>query len=144
MLDLFHMKDTNCLFCKIVAGEIPAEKVYEDADTLAFLDIKPVNPGHTLVIPKDHYENVFEAPEEVWGKVMQSVKKVAHAMKNGLPVDDLNIAMNNGKHAGQVIFHAHVHVIPRYEGDGFELWHGKDYAEGQSKIIAEKIKNALN
>jgi histidine triad (HIT) family protein len=143
MLCLSHMKDTNCLFCKIVAGEIPCEKVYEDENTLAFLDIKPVNPGHTLIVPKEHYENVFEAPEEVWGHVMQTVKKVSHAIKDGLPVADLNIAMNNGKHAGQVIFHAHVHVMPRYENDGFELWHGKDYAEGQAKVIAEKIKKVL-
>jgi len=137
------MKDTNCLFCKIIAGEIPAEKVYEDADTLAFLDIRPVNPGHTLVIPKEHYENVFDAPEAVWTKVAQSVKKVAHAIQEGLPVGDLNIAMNNGAHAGQVVFHAHVHIMPRHEGDGFELWHGTAYQDGQAKVVAEKIRKAL-
>lgn len=138
------MNTENCLFCKIVAGEIPAEKVYEDADTLAFLDIiKPVNPGHTLVIPKEHYENVFEAPEDVWSKVMLSVKKVSHAIQKGLSANDLNIIMNNGKHAGQVIFHAHIHIMPRHAGDGLELWHGKAYETGQSGIIAEKIKNAF-
>lgn len=143
MLDCLYMKDTNCLFCKIAAGEIPCEKVYEDADTFAFLDIRPINPGHTLVIPKEHYANVFEAPEETWGKVMQTVKKIAGALKKGLPMDDLNIAMNNGVSAGQVVFHAHVHMMPRHAGDGYELWHGKEYLAGESKIIAEKIKSAL-
>ena len=143
MLDYSHMKDTNCLFCKIVAGEIPCEKIYEDADTLAFLDIMPVNPGHTLIIPKEHYANVFEAPADVWGKVMDTVKKVAHGIQAGIPSPDLNIAMNNGKLAGQVVFHAHVHVMPRHEGDGYELWHGKKYEDGGAKQIADKIKNAL-
>lgn len=133
----------DCLFCKIVAGEIPAEKVYEDADTLAFLDIKPVNPGHTLVIPKEHYENIFEAPTDAWAKVMETVKKVAHAIQAGLPTNDLNLAMNNGKYSGQVVFHAHVHIMPRHEGDGYELWHGKDYTPGEMKEYAVKIKNAL-
>ncbi len=133
----------DCLFCKIVVGSIPAEKVYEDADTMAFLDIKPVNPGHTLVIPKAHYENIFEAPEDAWGKVMQTVKKVAHAMKLGLPADDLNLTMNNGTHAGQVVFHAHVHLIPRHEGDGYKLWHGKDYPAGEMNEIGKKISNAM-
>ena len=137
------MNDTNCLFCKIIAGEVPSDKVYEDADTLAFLDIKPVNPGHTLVIPKAHYVNVFDAPEDVWGKVMNTVHKVARAVEKGLPVGDLNIAMNNGKHSGQVVFHAHVHVMPRYEGDGYGLWYGKPYEEGQAQQIAEKIKTAI-
>ncbi len=137
------MKDTNCLFCKIVVGEIPAEKVYEDADTLAFLDIKPVNPGHTLVIPKEHYENILTAPEDVLMKMMATVKKVAHAFKDGLGVDDFNLAMNNGPHAGQVVFHAHLHVMPRHAGDGYELWHGRPYAEGEMKEYAQKLKKAL-
>jgi histidine triad (HIT) family protein len=137
------MKDTNCLFCKIATGEIPCDKVYEDADTLAFLDIRPVNPGHTLVIPKEHCQNVFETPEEIWNKVMQSVQKVAQAIRTGLPTEDLNIAMNNGTYAGQVVFHAHVHIMPRHAGDGFELWHGKMYAEGEASVIAEKIKKAF-
>jgi histidine triad (HIT) family protein len=143
MLELGHMKDTDCIFCKIVASEIPAMKVYEDADTLAFLDINPVNHGHTLVIPKEHYMNVFEAPENVWGKIMSTVKKVAHAVRDGLPVGDLNIAMNNGAHSGQVVFHAHVHIIPRYENDGYQLWHGKPYEEGQAEKTADQIKKAL-
>ena len=137
------MNTTDCIFCKIVAGELPSLKVYEDAETLAFLDIHPVNPGHTLVIPKAHYVNAFEAPEDVWVKMTATVKKVAHAIKEGLPVGDMNIAMNNGKFAGQVVFHAHIHVMPRYENDGHKLWTPKEYKDGEAVLIAEKIKNAL-
>lgn len=133
----------DCLFCKIIAGEIPCEKVYEDETTFAFLDIKPVNPGHTLVIPKAHYVNTLEAPEEVMTQVMKTVKKIAHGLEKGLGVSDFNLAMNNGVRAGQVIFHAHMHVIPRHEGDGYELWKGKEYPEREMQNIGEQIKKAL-
>ncbi|MBP6884391.1 MAG: HIT family protein [Candidatus Pacebacteria bacterium] len=133
----------DCLFCKIITGEIPCEKIYENETTLAFLDIKPVNPGHTLVIPKSHYVNTLEAPEEVMLEVMKTVKKVAHGIEKGLGVSDFNLAMNNGATAGQVIFHAHMHVIPRHEGDGQKLWHGTPYNEGEMQKIALKLKNAL-
>lgn len=137
------MNDTDCLFCKIVAGTVPSEKIYEDAETFAFLDIKPVNPGHVLVIPKAHYTNVFDEPEELWAKVMTTARKIAHALSAGLPTGDVNITTNNGVHSGQVIFHSHVHVIPRYENDGHGLWKGTPYQEGQAKEIAAKIKTAL-
>ena len=138
------MKDTNCLFCKIAAGEIPCEKVYEDADTFAFLDIKPVNPGHLLVIPKEHYANIFEVPNELVTKMMETMKKMAHALKDGLGVEDGNIIMNNGAHAGQTVFHAHMHFIPRHEGDGKNnIWSGKAYEQGEADTIVTKIKTAL-
>jgi histidine triad (HIT) family protein len=143
MLESGYMNDTNCLFCKIVAGELPCEKVYEDEKTLAFLDIKPVNPGHTLVVPKEHYANVFDAPEDAWCKVMQTARTIAHAISQGLPVGDVNIITNNGRHSGQVVFHSHVHVIPRHENDGHGTWLGTPYEEGQAKMIAEKIISAL-
>ena len=137
----FDMPD--CLFCKIVAREIPASVVYEDSETLSFLDINPVNPGHTLVIPKKHATDVFEIDEASWGAVMQVVRKVAHAIERSLSPLGINLAMNNRKGAGQVIFHAHVHVMPRFEGDGHELWKGTPYAEGEAAKVAEKIKAAL-
>ena len=143
MLESSHMNDTNCIFCKIIADQIPSVQIYEDADTLAFLDINPVNPGHTLVIPKTHYVNVFDAPEEMWTRVMATAKKIAHALEKGLPTGDVNITTNNGAHSGQMVFHSHVHVIPRYEGDGFGLWHGTPYKDGEAHEIAEKIKIAL-
>lgn len=135
--------NTDCLFCKIVAGEVPVEKVYEDEDILAFLDIKPINPGHTLIIPKEHYENIFDAPEAVFEKMATGTKKMALALKIGLNADNINIGMNNGPFAGQLVPHAHIHVMPRHEGDGYEAWHGKHYQEGVMKEIADKIKNAL-
>ena len=138
------MKDTNCLFCKIASGEIPSSKVYEDADTFAFLDIKPVNPGHLLVIPKEHYENIFEVPTEILTRMIETMKKMAHALKDSLGIENGNIVMNNGEHAGQTVFHAHLHFIPRHPNDGnSNLWLGKAYEEGQANEIVEKLKNAL-
>ena len=133
----------SCLFCKIVRGEIPAEKVYEDADTFAFLDIKPVNPGHTLVVPKEHYANIFEVPDALVTKMIATVKKIAHGVRDGLGVQDINIAMNNGEHSGQTVFHAHMHVIPRHEGDGHLPWKGTPYKENEADLIAQKIQKAL-
>ena len=138
------MNDTNCIFCKIVAGEIPCEKVYEDENTFAFLDIKPVNYGHTVVVSKEHYMNALEIPEELFMKMIATAKKIAHTFKSALNVGDFNIAMNNGSHAGQTVFHAHIHVIPRVEGDGFVMWHGKrDYEGTEMHDTAEKIKNTF-
>ena len=137
------MNTTDCIFCKIVAGEVPATKIYEDEFTLAFLDIVPVNPGHTLIIPKEHYENVFVAPEETLLHMMRTIKKIAHGIKDGLSVSDMNIAMNNGIHSGQTVYHAHIHLMPRKEGDGYGLWHGKKYEDGEAAKIADKIKGAL-
>ena len=137
------MNTTDCIFCKIIAGEIPATKVYEDENTLAFLDITPVNPGHTLVIPKKHFVNIFETPDEVTLQMMQTIKKIAHGIKDGLKIDNMNIAMNNGIHSGQTVFHAHIHLIPRHEGDGYTMWPGKKYEEGEALKIAEEIKNSL-
>jgi len=114
------MKVENCVFCKIVRGEIKSQKVYEDEEILAFLDINPVNKGHVLVIPKDHYENIFDIPKEKLAKVMEVVQKVAIALKK-MGADGVNIISNNGKAADQHVFHLHVHVIPRYFNDGKEI-----------------------
>lgn len=114
------MQVENCIFCKIVKGEIKSQKVYEDEETLAFLDINPVNKGHVLVIPKEHYENIFDIPREKLNKVMEIVQKVAIAQKK-IGADGVNIVSNNGKAAEQHVFHLHIHVIPRYYNDGKEL-----------------------
>ncbi|MEI6316112.1 MAG: HIT family protein [bacterium] len=137
------MNTTDCIFCKIIAGEIPADKVYEDEHTLAFLDIMPINPGHTLVIPKNHHENIFTLPQETLGHMMKTIKKISMAIKESLHIENINLGMNNGKIAGQVVFHAHVHVMPRIENDGHILWHGKPYGAGESAKIAEQLKKAL-
>lgn len=133
--------DTSCLFCKIVAGQIPAEKVYEDDQVFAFLDIHPVNIGHTLVIPKQHHANLYETPDETLAHLMVVVKKLSAAIKGALNADGINIEMNNDPAAGQIIFHAHIHIVPRFLGDGFTHWHGaRDYAEGEAQEVAAKIK----
>lgn len=137
------MNTTDCIFCKIITGDIPAEKVYEDDTTLAFLDIKPINPGHTLIIPKEHHENLFDIPNETAEKIIVTVKKIAEGIKTGLGIENINIGMNNGSIAGQMVFHAHMHVMPRHENDGYEMWHGKEYESGEASDIANKIKNAL-
>lgn len=133
----------NCIFCKIVRGELPSYKVYEDDSALAFLDIHPVNIGHTLVIPKAHYPDILTTPEDVMARLMTIVKKVSHGVESLAP-DGINISMNNREAAGQVIFHSHIHVIPRYKADGFEMWHGRrGYNDGEAAETAEKIKRVL-
>lgn len=137
------MKDTNCIFCKILEGELPSTKIYEDEHVYAFLDITPVNPGHTLVIPKAHYENMFAVPEDMVLEMMRAVKKIAHGIKDGLGVGSMNVVMNNGVHADQTVFHSHIHLIPRHEHDGHPAWKGAPYKDGQAAEIAEQIKKAL-
>ena len=107
----------ECIFCKIVKGEIPSKKVYEDDDVIAFLDINPANKGHTLVTSKKHYESIYDVDEEVLKKLIVVVKQLADKIKNSLGCDGMNIVQNNGKHAGQLVNHIHFHIIPRFQGD---------------------------
>ena len=136
------MADMASLFTKIIKGEIPSTKVYEDADVLGFLDIKPVNPGHTLVIPKKHYVNVHDMPDELVGKVAIVAKKIADALLK-MGVKGVNIGTNNGEAAGQIVFHAHTHVMPRYGKDKFSIWVGKEYDGNEREAVAEKIRVSL-
>ena len=134
----------NCIFCKIVKGEIPSSKVYEDSEVLAFLDIAPVNIGHALVIPKKHFVNIHDTPEEILGYMMRVAKNIAKAIKETTGAEGINININNEPAAGQIIFHTHLHVIPRYAADGFKLWHGRrGYEEGEKDEVAKKIIQAL-
>ena len=133
----------DCIFCKIIRGELPSFKVYEDEDTLAFLDINPNHPGHALVIPKEHADNIFTISAESWAKVQETVRKVAKAVETGLGADGVNINMNNREHAGQVVMHAHVHLIPRFKGDGLKPWPHKPLDMKEGPVLAEKIREAL-
>jgi histidine triad (HIT) family protein len=133
----------DCIFCKIVAGDIPAYKVYEDDKVLAFLDIAPVNYGHTLVIPKEHFVNLEEIPEDKLTAVVAVVKKIGQALKQGLGVVGYNVQLNNDPVAGQVVPHLHFHVIPRQAGDGLRLWPQGKYADGEAEEVVEKIKKGL-
>ena len=132
-----------CIFCKIVKGEIPCNKIYEDEKTLAFLDIGPVNKGHTLVIPKEHAEKIYELSKDSLDALMSSVQKVSLAIEKTLNCD-FNLINNNGEKAGQVVKHVHIHIIPRRDKEEFGIkWPSGKYAEGEDKEILEKIRNNL-
>jgi len=133
----------DCIFCKIVRGEIPSYKVYEDDKTYAFLDISPVNMGHVLVIPKKHATDIFEIEEAEWNSVTSTARTIAHALEKALAPEGINLVMNNRQKAGQAVFHAHVHVVPRSEGDRYKTWLGKGFSEAEGETIAEKIKAEL-
>lgn len=135
--------ETDCLFCKIVAKEIPAETIFENEHTLAFLDIRPNNAGHTLVVTKAHYRNMLDMPIGVWLEVMKTVHYLAPKIKSAVGADGINLGMNNEPAAHQLVFHAHIHIIPRIEGDLHQPWVGTPYKEGEAKEVAEKIKNTL-
>lgn len=133
----------NCIFCKIVAGEIPSEKIYEDDNTLAFLSINPNNYGHTILIPKEHYQNYFETPDKVLGYLAAITKKLGGSIKKAMMAEGMNVIINSEKAAGQVIFHTHIHLIPRYGTDGHKHWEPKEYQGDMAKSVAERIKNNL-
>ncbi len=136
------MEDT--VFAKIIRRELPADIVYEDADTLAFLDIHPNNPGHTLVVPKKPFRNIFDIDDETLTATWRAVRKIARAVQAATGAEGLNVNTNNGSAAGQVVFHYHVHIIPRFADDGFRLWPGKAYpSAAASAALAEKIRHAL-
>lgn len=134
----------DCVFCKMVAGEIPVVKLYEDEAVLAFLDIGPVSDGHTLVIPKTHCTRVHECDPQVLAKVGVSLGRIAGAVAKAMEADGYNVLCNNGRAAGQVVDHLHFHIIPRKAGDGvFTQWPAHKYAEGRIAEIAEKIHKNL-
>jgi len=134
------------IFEKIVNREIPATIVYEDDDTLAFLDIGPIIKGHTLVIPKTCYDPITETPDEVLAKLMSVAKRVAAAQIQSLGADGVNIMQNNGAAAGQEVPHIHIHVIPRFENDGHHWnWNAKSYDDSaEMDRFAEKIREGLS
>ena len=132
----------DCIFCKIIRGEIPAEKVYETQTMLAFLDIHPINLGHTLLVPKSHYTNLYDLPEETLKDLAVNLKELALMVKKGTGAEGINIGMNNERAAGQLVNHAHLHVIPRFAGDGHEHWRGKEYSKEELASVAQKIRKA--
>lgn len=111
------MKDCNCIFCKIANGEIPSTTLYEDEDFRVILDLGPATRGHVLLLPKNHFANLFELDDETAQKAILVAKKMAGKMKDALGADGFNLVQNNGEAAGQTVFHFHMHLIPRYEND---------------------------
>ena len=134
---------SDCLFCKIIKGEIPCQKVYEDGDVFAFLDIQPVNVGHTLVVPKAHFANCGETPDEALAAVMSVAKRVGAAALKVTGAQGYNVGINCGAVAGQVIMHTHVHVMPRFEGDGLAHWPKKTVSKEEMEKAAAGIAAAL-
>lgn len=138
------MDNNTCIFCKIINGEIPCYKVYEDEKIFAFLDIHPVNKGHTLVIPKKHAVNIYDIEESEIAEMVKIGKKLALKIREVTKAEGMNIHMNNEKAGGQAVFHAHIHLIPRYEGDGLTHWPSKgSYADGEAEALAKNISNLL-
>lgn len=134
---------SNCLFCKIVKNEIPSAKIYEDEKILAFLDINPVNPGHSLVIPKEHFKDASSTPDDLLSNLTTISKKIGQALiKSGI-AEGFILSTNNGKAAGQEIFHTHFHIIPRKLNDELTHWEQKKYQEGEMEEVAEKIKEII-
>lgn len=134
-----------CIFCKIVAEEIPATIVYENEHVLVFMDIGPIVKGHALIISRQHYDPVTETPDEILAEMHMAAKRIARAMMNGLGADGVNIMQNNGKAAGQEVPHIHIHVIPRFNDDGHHWnWNAKKYADfDEMKKLAEKLREQL-
>lgn len=132
----------DCLFCKIVAKQIPAEVVYEDENALVFLDIHPINPGHVLVIPKRHSDSFAVTPAEDVAAVMNAAQKIAPAILKAVGADAFNFTANNGKAAGQLIMHTHFHLMPRLSNDGYKMWHGSD-AKTDFAAVGAKIRAQL-
>jgi diadenosine tetraphosphate (Ap4A) HIT family hydrolase len=138
------MFDENCIFCQIVAKQAPSSILYEDATVMAFLDIRPLNMGHTLVIPKEHYVDIFDTPDKVLAAVHVVSKQLAVAVKKATNADGISIIQQSGKAAGQDIFHIHVHVVPRFEGQKLPSFHELKLVDRvELEAMAVKIRTYL-
>jgi histidine triad (HIT) family protein len=133
----------DCIFCKIVSGEIPSDNIYEDDQVVAFLDIRPVSRGHALVVPKKHSADLLEADDEVLAASMARVKKIARAITKAIGAAGFNLHVNTGSAAGQVVFHLHFHIIPRFEHDGIKMWPHLDVEPTTRAQMAEEIKKFI-
>lgn len=134
------MKDANCIFCKIAGGEIPSKTLYEDDNFRVILDLGPATRGHALILPKEHYANLYELPEDTAGEAMKLAKKMMTKMTERLGCKGFNLVQNNGEPAGQTVFHFHMHMIPRYEKDGQKIgWSPREVTQEE----LEEIKNII-
>jgi len=134
----------DCIFCKIIKGDITADKIFENEKVLAFLDINPVNLGHTLIIPKDHYDNLEQTPDEIACEMIKVAKKIGFTLKEAIGADGFNLQVNNGEAAGQVVKHIHLHIMPRFALDGLKLWPGRETSGEERADAAKKIRLALD
>ena len=135
----------NCIFCKIANGEIPAATLYEDENFRVILDLGPASKGHALILPKSHAANIYELSDEMAAKAMILAKKMATAMTAALKCDGFNIVQNNGECAGQTVFHFHMHLIPRSQGDPVGIpWHPGELSDADKEEILLKVKEQLS
>lgn len=135
------MRSENCVFCKIINQEIPSARLFEDEDFVIILDVGPAAFGHALVIPKEHYENIYAMPTELLEKSIRLAKEWGEKLVNALHADGLNLVQNNGLAAGQTVYHYHLHLIPRYENDAVgDLWTPGSLSDEQRQEIIEKLK----
>ncbi len=134
------MREENCIFCRIANGEIPSKTLYEDEKFRVILDLGPATNGHALILPKEHYADLFELPKETAGEVMQLAQRMAGLMKDRLGCEGLNLVQNNGELAGQTVFHFHMHIIPRYPADGQKIgWKPREVSQEELEDIKNKI-----
>ena len=133
------MKDETCIFCKIAAGEIPSKTLQEDETCRVFLDLGPATRGHALVVPKEHYPDLFAVPQEELARIMATAKQAGARLVERLGADGLNLVQNNGEAAGQTVAHFHVHLIPRYQGDGQTIgWKPGELTDEEAASILER------
>lgn len=134
------MKDVNCIFCKIANGEIPSKTLYEDDNFRVILDLGPATKGHALILPKEHYADLYELPEDIAGETMKLAKKMVSIMTERLECKGFNLVQNNGDLAGQTVFHFHMHMIPRYQADRQKIgWKPQEVTQEE----LEEIKNII-
>ena len=138
------MKEKDCIFCKLANGEIPTRKIYEDEKFSVILDTSPASKGHALILPKEHYANIYEIPEQTAADAMILAKRLAGRMTEALGCDGFNILQNNGEPAGQTVFHFHIHLIPRYQGEeqNMLLWKHQTFSDEEMDALRAELEKA--
>ena len=138
------MKKQDCIFCRIMSGEIPSTTIYENSKFKVIMDIAPANKGHVLILPKEHYDNIYDIDTATAGELFELAVMTARALKSVLDCDGMNILQNNGTVAGQTVFHFHMHIIPRYEGDTVNIgWKELSYEDGEMEQLREAIRKEM-
>ena len=138
------MKKQDCIFCRIISGEIPSTTIYENSKFKVIMDIAPANKGHVLILPKEHYDNIYDIDTATAGELFELAAMTARALKSVLDCDGMNILQNNGTVAGQTVFRFHLHIIPRYEGDTVNIgWKELSYEDGEMEQLREAIRKEM-
>lgn len=138
------MKKDDCIFCRLANGDIPVDAIYEDDLVKVIFDAGPASEGHVLIIPKSHADGIYDLTDEQAERIFAVAVKVSNALKKAFEPDGLNVVQNNGEIAGQTVFHFHMHLIPRYKGDGVNVgWNPKELTDDARQEMLEKVKNCL-